>query len=182
MAFYGVSAWPTIAGNGVADVWPIDCIEGDLEANAPIESPLTIDITEEGEGQFTAHITAEQDVTGASFYMVATLDEEVPSADGMSHLPHHVKLFLTPTTGDEFSLLAGNTVTISHTFEVAPGWDYDLMGVAAWVSQAGGTSVSPCPYGDLANKNWVHQSKWVPAMGTVSIETKSWSSVKDLYR
>jgi len=180
--YWGVGAWPTIVGNGLADVWPIDCIEGDYEANAAIPSPLEILITEDGLGIFTAHITAEQAVGGATFNMVATLDEEVPGAEGMSHLPHHVKAFLTPTSGDAFSIGAGETISITHSFDVQPGWDYSLMGVAAWVDRPGGTNVSPCPFGDIANKHEVLQSRWVPVNGVVRVENSSWSEVKALYR
>jgi len=180
--FYGVSAWPTIAGNGLADVWPIDCIEEDYEVNAAVPSPLSLMITEDGMGSYTAHITAEEDVVGASFYMVVTLDEWVPGAEGMSHLPHHVKQFLTSTTGDAFTLMAGETVAINHTFEMQPGWDFDLMGVAAWVSRSGGTNISPCPYGSLPNGNEVLQARWVPAANVTRTETTSWSHLKSMFR
>lgn len=179
--FYGVSAWPTIVGNGLSDVWPIDCIEDDYTINAAIPSPLILNITEDGMGSFTAHLTAEEDVVGASFYMVVTLDEWVDGADGQSHLPHHVKLFLTPTTGDAFTLMAGESTSINHTFEVQPGWDYELVGVAAWVSQTGGVNQSSCPFGDIANKNEVLQSRWVSAMNTVRIENTTWSHMKSLF-
>jgi len=182
VSFYGVYAWPTVVGNGLADVWPIDCMEGDYEANNAIPSPLTILITEQGMGEFTAHITAEESVVGASFFMVATLDEEVPGADGMSHLPHHVKTYMTSLTGDDFTLMAGSSVDISHTFDVQAGWDYELMGVAAWVSRPGGTNVSPCPFGDISIKNEVFQSRWVPTGGPVGIEETSWSHLKSMYR
>ncbi len=182
VAFYGVGAWPTIVGNGLSDAWPVDCLEGDYEANAATSSPLTIFISEEGVGQFTAHITAEENVAGASFFMVATLAEDVPSSSGTSYLPRHVKTYMTPLTGDPFTLAAGNSVEISYSFEVQAEWDYDLMGVAAWVSQPGGTNLSPCPYGDIAIKNEVLQSKWVQASGPVRVEHKSWSSVKSLYK
>ena len=108
--WYGVAAWPTVVGNGVNDVWPLDCFEQDLAAHSAIPSPLSIFIEEIGVGEFTATVVAEETVMGASFFMVATLDEEVPGADGMSHLPHHVKVFMTPTTGDPFTIMAGNSV------------------------------------------------------------------------
>ncbi len=181
--YWGVGAWPTIVGNGLADVWPIDCIEGDYEANRAIPSPLEILIVEDGFGTFTAHITAEQGVSGASFFMVATLDEDVQGSDGMTHLPHHVKVHMTPPlTGDPFDLAAGETVSITHTFQTEPGWNYAQMGVAAWVSRPGGTNVSSCPFGDIANKNEVLQSRWVPVQGTVRVQNSSWSEVKALYR
>ncbi len=181
--FYGVGAWPTIAGNGVNDVWPVSCMEADYEANVAIPSPLMILLSEEGFGIFTATITAEENIVGASFFMAVTLDEEVPSATGMSRLPHHVKTFLTPTSGDSFTLMAGESVDISYTFEVQPEWDYSLMGVAAWVSQSGGVNNSPdCSYGDLANKNEVLNSRWAPTGNTVTTDRVSWDNVKSLYR
>ncbi len=183
VGFLGITAWPTVAGNGVTDVWPLDCFEGDLAAHSAIPSPLTISIMEHGIGHFTAHITAEENVTNAAFFMVATLDEEVPSSTGMSRLPHHVKIHMTPpTTGDPFTLLAGEEVYIEHTFTVQPGWDYEVMGVAAWVSRPGGVNPSPCPYGDLGNKNEVLQSRWVPTAIYTAVEPSSWGNIKSLYR
>jgi hypothetical protein len=182
-SFYGINAWPTIVGNGVVDAWPLDCLEDDYEAHDAIPSPLTIMITEQGPGEFTAHIMAEEDVVGASFFMVATLDEEVPGADGMSHLPHHVKVHMTPpATGDPFTLLAGESVEITHTFEVQAGWDYDAMGVAAWVSRPGGTNPSPCSGGFPITMNEVLQSRWVATGGSVAIEQTTWSHLKSVYR
>jgi hypothetical protein len=183
VGFWGVSAWPTVVGNGLADVWPIDCIEGDYQANAAIPSPLDIQIVEDGMGTFTAHITAEQSVSGAWFFMVATLDEDVPGSNGPTHLPRHVKVHMTPpTAGDPFSINTGETISITHTFQVEPGWDYAQMGVAAWVTRPGGTNVSPCPFGNIANMNEVLQSRWVPVQGTVRVENTTWSEVKALYR
>jgi len=172
VAFYGVGAWPTVVSNGVTDAWPLECLEGDYLANAAIPSPLTISIMENGVGDFTAHITAEEDVINAAFFMVATLDEDVPSSSGTSHLPHHVKVYMTPpSTGSAFTLLAGQSVDINHTFAVQPGWDYNLMGVAAWISRPGGTSVSPCTGGLPLIKNEVLQSRWVPTTsGTSAVE------------
>jgi hypothetical protein len=171
VSFYGISAWPTVVGNGLSDAWPISCLEGDYQAHDAIPSPLTIDITEQGVGEFTAHIAAEEDVIDAAFFMVATLDEDVPSNDGMSHLPHHVKVHMTPpATGDPFTLLAGEEVEISHAFVVQPEWNYNLMGVAAWVSRPGGTNPSPCAYGDIGIKNEVLQSRWVPVEASADVE------------
>ncbi len=182
VAFYGVGAWPTIVSNGVTDAWPLDCLEGDLQANAAIPSPLTIILTENAVGDFTAHVTAEVDVINAAFFMVATLDEEVPSSAGMSHLPHHVKVYMTPpSTGSSFTLLAGQSVDIQHTFAVQPEWDYNLMGVAAWVSRPGGTSVSPCTGGLPLIKNEVLQSRWVPtAAGSAAVHESASDEVRAL--
>ncbi len=180
--YYGIGAWPTIIGNGVNDTWPLDCIEGDLASHAAIPSPLTILIEEIGLGEFRATLIAEEDIFGAYFFMVATLDEEVPSADGMSRLPHHVKIYLTPLSGDPVTMFAGNSIDISHTFEIQPGWDYNLMGVAAWVAMPGGTNPSPCSYGPLGSMNQVLNSRWVQAGGPVAQEKRSWGSVKSLFR
>jgi hypothetical protein len=181
--FYGINAWPTVVGNGLSDAWPLACLEDDYQAHDATPSPLTIMITENGVGDFTVEIMAEQTVTDAAFFMVVTLDEDVPGAEGLTHLPHHVKLHLTlPNIGDPFSLMAGETAEINRTFDIDPGWDYDLMGVAAWVSRSGGTNPSPCPYGDISVKNEVLQSRWVPAGGSVAIEPTTWSHVKSLYR
>lgn len=161
----GVIAWPTIAGGGVTDIWPTSCLEPTFAWRASLPSPMTIDISEQGEGQFTAHLYAEQDIANAQFFMVATLDESVPCyGGGTSHLPFHVKVYLTdPLTGDALSMSAGESLDISKSFAVDPGWNYDDMGVAAWVSVAGGSDASPCSYGPLGNPNEVLQSRWVGA-------------------
>jgi hypothetical protein len=184
VSFLGVSAWPTVVGNGLSDAWPLDCLEGDYAAHDAIPSPLIIFITEEGVGVFTVQIIVEEDVVDADFFMVATLDEDVPSfGGGTSHLPHHVKLHLTPpSSGEPFTLLAGQSVDLSYSFEVQPGWDYDAMGVAAWVSRPGGINPSPCPFGDIGNKNEVLQSRWVPTGGVVRTEEASWGYIKSLYK
>lgn len=171
VAFYGIHAWPTVVANGVTDAWPLECLEGDYQANAAIPSPLTISITENGVGDFTVSVTAEEDVIDAAFFMVATLAEDVPSAAGTSYLPHHVKVHMTPpSTGSSFTLMTGQSVDINHTFAVQPEWDYELMGVAAWVSRPGGTSVSPCTGGFPIIMNEVLQSRWVPtSTGTASV-------------
>lgn len=164
VAFYDIGAWPTVVSNGVTDAWPLDCLEGDYQANAAIPSPLTLSITENAMGDFTVHLSAEEDVIDAAFFMVATLAEDVPSSAGTSYLPHHVKLHLTPPlTGDPFTLLQGDEMEIHHTFVVQPEWEYELMGVAAWVSRPGGTSVSPCTGGFPITMHEVLQSRWVPA-------------------
>ncbi len=171
VSFCGVSAWPTVAGRGVSDVWPISCLEPDYQYHNAIPSPLTITITEQSLGTFVAHITAEEDVVNADFFMVATLDEWVPGNDGLSHLPHHVKVHMTPpSTGEPFTLLAGQSVDIAHSFTVQPDWDYEMMGVAAWVSRPGGVNNSPCTYGDMGNLNEVLQSRWVPTSGVVGVD------------
>jgi hypothetical protein len=164
--YYGISAMPTIAGNGLQDVWPDSWLEADYQAHAALPSPMRISLTENGEGDFTAHLVAEEDITAAKFCMVATLDEFVPSATGMSHLPHHAKVFMTAVTGDPFELAAGESLDINKTFIVEPGWDYNKMGVGAWVQKPGGFNPSPCPYADLSITNGVLQSRWIAAGGT----------------
>ncbi len=172
VTFYDIGAWPTVVSNGVTDAWPLDCLEGDYQANAAIPSPLTLSITENAVGDFTVRITAEEDVIDADFFMVATLAEDVPSSGGTSYLPHHVKVHMTPPlTGDPFTLMAGEEAEIHHAFVVQPEWEYELMGVAAWVSRPGGTSVSPCTGGFPIIMNEVLQSRWVPTtMGTSAVE------------
>jgi hypothetical protein len=161
----GVTAWPTIAGDGVTDIWPTSCLDPTLAQRAAIPSPMTIDISEQGEGQFTAHLYAEEAIVGGQFFMVATLDEYVPSyGGGQSHLPRHVKLHKTdPATGDPITMSAGESMDISWTFAVESGWDYETMGVAAWVSRTGGTDGSPCTYGPLGSPHEVLQSRWIAA-------------------
>jgi hypothetical protein len=167
-AYYGISAMPTIAGNGLQDVWPDSWLEADYQAHAALPSPMTLDITEDSEGTFTVHIEAEEAIApGAVFCMVATLDEFVDCyGGGRSHLPHHAKVFMTAVTGDPFTLGAGESVDITKSFTVQPDWDYSTMGVGAWVQRPGGFNPSPCPYSDLTNTHGVLQSRWVPTGGT----------------
>ncbi len=158
-SFYGITAMPTIAGNGLQDVWPTSWLEADFQAHAALPSPLTITLTENGIGDFTAHIEAEEDVTGALFCMVATHDDMVPCyGGGRSHMPYHVVEYLTSTTGDAFELLTGQSIDIQKTFTVQAAWDYDTMGVACWVQKAGGFNPSPCPYADLTHTYGVLQA------------------------
>ena len=183
VAFYNVGAWPTIAGNGVNDVYPVTCLDTDYDINRSRPSPLVILLTEVGFGTFKATIVAEESVIGASFFMVSTLDEEVPSASGMSRLPRHVKNYMTPLTGDPFTLMAGETVEITYTFDVQGDWDYSLMGVAAWVSQPGGINHNQaCSYGDMPIKNEVLQSRWAATGDVVGTQNMSWDNLKTLYR
>ncbi|MFH1501565.1 MAG: FlgD immunoglobulin-like domain containing protein [Candidatus Eisenbacteria bacterium] len=156
---------PTAAGNGVSDVWPFSWLEVDYQAHAAESSPLTISLIENGVGDFTAHIEAEQAVTDARFCMVATLDEYVAAyGGGQSHLPYHAVAYMTSTSGDALTLGAGEKVDIQKAFALDPSWDYAKMGVACWVQQAGGTNPSPQPYGDLSIKNKVLQAAFLGAM------------------
>ena len=158
---------PTVVGDGMQDVWPLSWLEADFDAHKVVDSPLIITLTENGEGDFTAHIEAEEDVSGAKFCMVATLEENVPAyGGGTSHLPYHVVHMMTATTGDPFSLAAGASTDITHTFTVQPLWDYDKMGVACWVQAPGGTNTSPCPYPDIPIKNHVLQAAFIEAGST----------------
>ncbi len=161
---------PTVCGDGMSDVWPLSWLEADYEAHTLVYSPLTITLTENGEGDFTAHIEAEAAVTGAKFCMVATHDDNVAAYGGAtSHLKYHVVHMMTATTGDAFSLAAGGSVDINHTFTVDPTWNYDKMGVACWVQAPGGNNTSPNPYGDVLIKNHVLQSVFMET-GSTGVE------------
>jgi hypothetical protein len=165
--YYGITAMPTVCGDGMSDVWPLSGLAADLDAHLAVDSPLTISLSENGEGDFTAHIEAETAVTGARFCMVATHDDNVPGYGGStSHLPYHVVHMMTATTGDAFELAAGASVDINHTFAVLPEWNYDKMGVACWVQAPGGTNTSPNPYGDVPIKNHVLQSAFLETGST----------------
>ncbi|MFH1689227.1 MAG: T9SS type A sorting domain-containing protein [Candidatus Eisenbacteria bacterium] len=138
---------PTVCGDGMSDVWPLSELEADYEAHKLVYSPLTITLTENGEGDFTAHVEAEAAVTGARFCMVAVHDDNVAAYGGAtSHLLYHVVHMMTATAGDAFSLAAGASTDINHTFTVDPSWNYDKMGVACWVQAPGGTNTSPNPF------------------------------------
>jgi hypothetical protein len=161
---------PTVCGDGMSDVWPVSWLEDDYQAHRLVDSPLRIKLYENGQGDFTAHVVAEDKVEDARFCMVATLDEYVASnGGGQSHLQYHVVQMMTATGGDAFSLAAGESTDINHTFTVQPQWDYEEMGVACWVQQPGGTNTSPNPYGDVPIKNHVLQSAFLQA-GSTGVE------------
>lgn len=165
--YYNVTSMPTIGGDGVSDVYPTSWLEPDYQAHAVISSPLRMKLHENGQGDFTAHIVAEQTVTDARFCMVATHDDYVPAnGGGTSHLPYHVVHMMTATEGDAFALAAGESTDINLTFTVQPEWKYEDMGVACWVQAPGGTNTSPNPYGDLPIKNRVLQSAFLEAGST----------------
>lgn len=158
---------PTVCGDGMSDVWPVSGLEDDFQAHTLVDSPLRINLYENGQGDFTAHIVAEEDVTGARFCMVATHDEYVAAYGGtQSHLQYHVVHMMTASDGDAFALAAGESTDIHHTFTVQPEWDYEEMGVACWVQAPGGTNTSPNPYGDVPVKNHVLQSAFLEAGST----------------
>jgi len=162
--YYGISAWPTVCGDGLSDIWPcsLSTLASDLGAHSAKTSPLKITLIENGEGDFTASITAEADVSNASLMMVAVLDEYVPAnGGGQSHLPYHAKVMLTSATGDAFSILSGETIDINKTFTVDPTWDYEKMGVACWVQGVGGTN--PSPQADIPSKHEVYQAAFLAA-------------------
>ena len=151
----------------MSDVWPLSGLEDDFRAHTLVNSPLIITLTEDGEGDFTAHIEAEAAVTDAKFCMVAVHDDNVAAyGGGTSYLPYHVVHMMTATTGDAFSLAAGANTDINHTFTVQPSWNYDKMGVACWVQAPGGTNTSPNPYGDVPTKNHVLQSAFIETGST----------------
>jgi len=174
--YYGISAWPTVCGDGLSDIWPCNqsTLAADLAAHGAKSSPLEITLTENSEGDFTASITADSDVTGASLVMVAVLDEYVPAnGGGMSHLPYHAKVFMTPVTGEAFSITSGETIDINKTFVVDPTWDYEAMGVACWVQRTGGTNPSPSP--DMPTKREVYQAAFL-ATGETGVESPAAAS------
>lgn len=164
--YYGIVSMPTICGDGLSDVWPTSWLESDYQAHAAGTSPLRISLTENGVGDFTAHIVAEAAVTGAKFAMVAVEDSYVSAnGGGTSHLVHHVKSFLTAVSGDAFELAAGESLDINKTFAIDPSWDYEDMGVACWVQKPGGTNPSPAPL-TVPVRNQVLQSAYIDAMST----------------
>jgi len=165
--YYGIVSMPTVCGDGMQDVWPLSWLDPDFEAHTLVNSPLRIKLYENGQGDFTAHIVAEETVTDAKFCMVATLDEYVPAYGGQtSHLQYHVVDMMTATSGDAFALAVGESTDINMTFTVQPEWDYEDMGVACWVQAPGGTNTSPCPYPDVPIKNHVLQSAFMETGST----------------
>ncbi len=168
--YYGITAWPTVSGDGLSDIWPCNAatLAADLNAHSAKTSPLKISLTENGEGDFTASITAEADVSGAVLMMVAVLDEYVPAnGGGQSHLPYHAKVMMTPATGEAFSILSGETIDINRTFTVDPTWDYEEMGVACWVQGTGGSNPSSSP--DMPTKREVYQAAFL-ATGETGVD------------
>ena len=164
ISYYGVTAVPTICGNGTSDVWPCTqaTMTADYDAHNALASPLSISLIENGIGDFTAHIVAEQAVGNARFVMVATEDDTVPGYGGsQTHLPFHARVFLTAVQGDDFSIGAGESVDIQRTFTVNQGWYYEKMGVACWVQITGGTN--PSPSSDIPTLHQVLQSAFRPA-------------------
>jgi len=168
--YYEITAMPTVAGDGVQDVWPVSWLEDDYQAHRLVDSPIAISLEENGPGDFTATIVAEEDVPDARLCLAATLDEHVAaSGGGQSHLPYHVVHMMTATGGDAFSIAAGETARVNKPFTVQQEWDYESMGVACWVQVAGGVSASPCPFVDLPATSRVLQCAFVPA-GATSID------------
>lgn len=163
--YYGITLMPTVCGDGMSDVWPVSWLEQDYLAHAALPAPLRITLHEDAVGKFTAHIVAEEDVTGAVLVMAAVEDDHVPAnGGGTSHLPYHARTFLTSPTGDAFELAAGESTDVTTSFSVEPSWDYSQMGVACWVQKPGGVNPSPQPYGDVPIMNEVLQSAFIPTM------------------
>jgi hypothetical protein len=164
--YYGFgTVMPTIVGDGLADIRPTALLTSCYNALHALPSPLTITLTENAAGDFTAHIEAEQAVSGAKLVMVAVLDEYVPAnGGGQSHLPYHCKAFMTAITGDPFSIGAGESVDIRKTFNVNPAWNYWQMGVVCWVQKPGGTNPTAAPAIHFGNE--VLQSAFIRATST----------------
>ncbi|MBD3366630.1 MAG: T9SS type A sorting domain-containing protein [Candidatus Eisenbacteria bacterium] len=164
-SYYGIQAMPTICGDGLTDIWPTSLLESTYNSLSAVPSPLIMDVVENGPGDFTATIIATDDVLDARFVMVAVLDEYVPGASGtQTHLPYHAKEFLTAVTGDAFSISKNETLSIRRTFTVDPSWNYEDMGVAAWVQKPGGTN--PSTAWDIPVMNEVFQAAFAPAQAT----------------
>lgn len=165
--YYGIGAMPTVCGDGMSDVWPLSWLEQDYQAHAALPAPLRISLHEEGVGQFTAHIVAEENVTHAVIVMAAVEDDYVAANGGQtSHLQYHARAFMTSVYGDAFEIAAGESTDITKTFTVDPSWDYSKMGVACWVQKPGGVNPSPQPYGDVPIKNEVLQAAFITTMMT----------------
>lgn len=153
---------PAVFGNGLSSLWPFEQheYEADLAAHRAVPSPLSISLKENGVGDFTARVYAEDDVSDAVFVMVAVLPEEVPAYEGgLSYLPYHAKLFLTGSLGEPFSIAMGETAVIRRTFTPDPAWEYADMGVLSWVQVDGGINPSPSP--DVPIKHEVLQAAYV---------------------
>jgi hypothetical protein len=164
--YYGFgTVMPTIVGDGLADIRPTALLTSCYNTLHALPSPLVITLKENATGDFTAHIEAEQAVLGATFVMVAVLDEYVPAnGGGQSHLPYHCKAFMTAVTGDAFSIGAGESVDIRKTFAVNPAWNYWQMGVVCWVQKPGGVNPTAAP--QITSTNEVLQAAYVHATST----------------
>jgi hypothetical protein len=155
---------PAVFGNGLSSLWPFeqDEYEADLAAHRNVPSPLRMWVKENGIGDFTTRVYAEEDVSDAVFVMVAVLAEEVPAYQGsFSYLPYHAKLFLTGALGEPFSIARGETAAVRKTFTPDPAWEYADMGVVSWVQVDGGVNPSPSP--DVPIKHEVLQAAYVGA-------------------
>ena len=161
-SYYGVSAMPTICGDGLTDIWPTSLFASTYNSLSAVPSPLIMEVVENGPGDFTTTVIASDDVLNAKFVMVAVLDEHVPGNGGtQTHLPYHAVDFMTAVTGDNFSISKNETLTIRRTFTIDPSWDYSKMGVAAWVQAPGGTN--PSGAWDIPVRNQVFQAAFAPA-------------------
>ncbi len=180
-SYYGGTGWPTVSGDGLSDIWPCNSstLAADYAAHSSKTSPLKISLTENGEGDFTASITAEADISTAWFMMVAVLDENVSAyGGGQSHLPYHAKTLMTPVSGEAFSILDGQTIDIQKTFTVEPTWDYEKMGVVCWVQRVGGTNPSPSPA--IPARHEVYQSAFL-ATGDTGVDDGVFTSALALH-
>jgi hypothetical protein len=127
---YDGEGFPTVTGDGITDIWP--CSLSDLNRNytqrKAIDSPMTITVTEDAVGEFTAHISTTEAVDG-TFMMVAFEDYQHAG----QRYQRYARELLTTFRGEAFSLGAGDNTSITKSFSVQSGWNYDNMGVVAWV-------------------------------------------------
>jgi hypothetical protein len=114
----------------LVDIWP--CALTDLQSHYnsryTVPSPLTITVTEDAIGVFTAHITASSAVSGR-FMMVAFEDIYHSSI----RYQRWGRQILTAYNGESFSITASETKTVTKSFTPSASWNYANMGVVAWV-------------------------------------------------
>lgn len=165
IAYYDYWYVPAVFGNGLSSLWPFEQAEyeADLAAHRAVPSPLRMSVKENGVGDFTARISADEDVADATFVMAAVLAEDVPAYQGsLSFLPYHAKLFPTGALGEPFEIARGESVVIRRVFVPDPAWEYADMGVVSWVQVDGGVNPSPSP--DVPIKHEVLQAAYAPAV------------------
>lgn len=158
--YYGITAMPAVAGDGLALVDAWTGLEADYLSRSAVDSPLRMTLSENGEGDFTARILSNENIVDARLFMVAVMDDYVPGATSTtSHLAYHAMDFMTSIDGEAFSIAAGESTEVHRSFVVDPAWEYGDMGVACWVQRPGGVNGGPSP--DLPVANEVLQSAFV---------------------